>query len=122
MDIAATFGAGQTRRHRFSIYIPSKDKAGTPVDQERWVQQCLRTLCGLFGGATALPPLRDAWINPESDELVVEQPVIVYSFVELDAFEANAQFLAGLVKDIGRQANQEQMAFEFDGAMHFVDI
>ena len=79
-------------------------------------------MCGLFGGATALPRMRDAWLNPESDELLLEEPVVVYCYVDPDVFESQAPVLASLVKEIGRQTNQAQMAFEYDGVMHFVDM
>lgn len=29
-----------------------------------------------------MPPVTGAWLNPESGELIIEEPVIVYSYID----------------------------------------
>ena len=43
------------------VFIPSKDRAGKPVDQDHWVDEVLRTLGRLYRGSTAYPRGRGVW-------------------------------------------------------------
>ena len=60
--------------------------------------------------------------QPGDGRALLEEPVVVYSYVDQDVFATQANVLATLAKDIGRQSNHAQMAFEYDGVMHFEDI
>ena len=63
-------------------FVPSKDRNEQPIDQEHWVDQVLTTLARLFRGATAYPRGRGVWRDDaQSGRLVVEEPVIVFSYV-----------------------------------------
>ncbi len=33
-----------------------------------------------------MPPVRGAWLNEERQDLVVEEPVLVYTFIDSDKF------------------------------------
>ena len=35
------------------VFVPSKDRDGNPIDQEKWVDEVLTTLGQVFRGATA---------------------------------------------------------------------
>ena len=72
VDIAKTFGASEVRTQRFAIYIPNKDKNGKAIAQQRWIEAALRLLSEICGGATAMPPVRGAWLNKETDHLIIE--------------------------------------------------
>jgi hypothetical protein len=122
IDIAATFGANDSRTQRFAVYVPNKDKNGAPVSQEVWVNQALTLLSDICGGATAMPPVRGAWLNPDSQHLVIEEPVLVYSFIEPESFARRLNEVVTLVQTIGKETNQGQMAIEFDGVLYLIDI
>ena len=83
INIAEAFGATEGRDQRFAIYIPNKDKRGKPVEQEKWVNKALLLLSEICGGATAMPPVRGAWLNEERQDLVVEEPVLVLSLIHI---------------------------------------
>jgi hypothetical protein len=55
-DVVAEFG-GIARGERFAVYIPNKDQAGNSVDQKPWVDEIVRLLSEIGGGATGMPRL-----------------------------------------------------------------
>lgn len=120
-DIATAFGAS-ARGQKFSLYIPNQDQHGNPVDQARWVESALRLFSDLFGGATVFPDVRGAWLNQETRKLVIEEPQIIYSFVTAQMFEDGIARLRQFMLDMGRQTNQGQIGFEFDGTLFLLDI
>jgi hypothetical protein len=79
LDIAALFEAEPIHGQRFSVYVPNKDREGAPVEQLPWVEEALALLSKIGGGATAMPPVEGAWLNPATSELIREQPVVVYT-------------------------------------------
>jgi hypothetical protein len=122
VDIAATFGSTVSRTNRFAIYIPSADKDSKPIsDQEAWTQKALKLLTKINGGATAMPPIRGAWFNEGTKEIVIEEPVIVYSFVDPEKFEAHLQEVVKFVDSLAKKTNQGQMAIEFNQEMMLID-
>lgn len=122
IDIAETFRASDARHQRFSIYVPNKDKDGKPVEQEAWAGMAVELLSDICGGATEMPPVRGAWLNRESGTLVVEEPVLVYSFIEPEPFADRISEVVDLVHRIGRETRQGQMAIEFDSVLYLIDI
>ena len=59
LDIASAFGA-HALGQRFAVYVPNKDANGHPVVQARWVDEGLRLLSSISGGASAMPPIQGA--------------------------------------------------------------
>lgn len=122
INIADVFRASEAREQRFAVYIPNKDKNGRLVDQDKWIQATLELLSDICGGATAMPPVRGAWLNRESGMLVVEEPVLVYTFIESDTFARRLNEVVRLVHEIGKKTRQGQMAIEFDQTFYLIDI
>ena len=122
INIAQQFGVSEARDQRFSIYIPNKDKSGHKIDQAKWVDKTLRLLSGICGGATAMPPIRGAWLNDQSGELVIEEPVLVYTFIQPEPFARRLNEIVRLVQEIGKETNQGQMAIEFNHTFYLIDI
>ncbi len=122
IDIAQAFGAADAREQRFAVYIPNQDRHGNPVEQLKWVNEALALLSSICGGATAMPPIRGAWLNQANGNLVIEEPVLVYTFIEPDAFADRLQEVVALVHEIGRQTRQGQMAIEFNQTFYLIDI
>ncbi|MCY7387178.1 MAG: hypothetical protein LH481_03805 [Burkholderiales bacterium] len=122
INIAKEFGAGEAREQRFAIYIPSQNKNGKPVAQNKWIDKTLRLLSAIGGGATAMPPIRGAWLNRESGNLVIEESVLVYTAIDPEAFAERLTELVDLVREIGRKTGQGQMAIEFNQTFYLIDI
>ena len=121
LDIASEFGA-QPKGQRFAIYVPNKDQHGQPVAQGQWVEEGLRLLASICGGASAMPPIQGAWLNPQTDELNIEEPVVIYSYIEPDTFALRLGELRDFIFRLGAATNQGQMAFEFDGEFYLIDF
>ena len=122
INISEVFGASSVREQRFAVYIPNKDKDGNTVEQSKWIEKTLRLLSEICGGATAMPPIRGAWLNEKSGALVVEEPVLVYTFIEPDEFAKRMNEVVRLVHDIGKETRQGQMAIEFNQTFYLIDI
>ena len=121
LDIGEAFSAAVALADRFSVYVPNQDRDGNAVEQAFWIDRCLRLLSEISGGATAMPPLRGAWLNPTTDALVVEEPVIVYSFIKPEEFARRIRDVVDLVNEIGRATNQGQMAIAFNQTLFLID-
>ena len=122
INIAEAFGASGGREQRFAVYIPDKDKDGNPIEQAKWIEKTLRLLSEICGGATAMPPIRGAWLNKESGNLVVQEPVLVYTFIEPDEFAKRLQEVVHLVREMGKETRQGQMAIEFNQTFYLIDV
>jgi hypothetical protein len=121
IDIVAAFGAKPVHGERFAVYIPNKDRDGKPVAQKEWIEATLRLLSEVGGGATAMPPVTGAWLNPETDRMILEEPVVVYSYIRPADFVARLSDLVGFVKRLGRETNQGAVAIEWDGNFFTVE-
>jgi hypothetical protein len=121
IDIAAAFGAELLSQERFSIYIPDKDRNGKRVEQGKWIDEALRLLSSINGGATAMPPVKGAWLNEDTGKLVSEEPVIVYSYIDPDDFPNRLGEVVEFAKRLGRETNQGEVAFEFNGGFYLLD-
>jgi hypothetical protein len=64
--------AEQAIQDRITIYIPSRGRNGEPVEFENWIGQAMELLSQIGGDATRMPAAQGAWLNPETDALIVE--------------------------------------------------
>src|ERR1700722_12899299 len=58
--------AEEATQDRVTIYVPSRDRDGEPVEFEIWVERAFGLLSQVGGGATRMPPAQGAWRNPQS--------------------------------------------------------
>ena len=117
--LAGELGAdGGTSIQCFSIYIPDKDQQGNEIgNQRKWVLEALDLLGEINGGVTAMPPCEGVWLNDDR-QVVKEHPVVVYSYVVPDAFLAGLPRIRKFLHRMGRETNQGEVAFEFDGRFY----
>lgn len=69
-----------------------------------------------------MPPIQGAWVNPETNQLIIEEPVVIYSYIEPDVFALRIGELRDFIYRLGTQTQQGQMAFEFDGEFYLIDF
>lgn len=100
------------------VFLPSVDRYEHPIPkgQEYWVEECLRVMGTLFGGATAFPPARGVWRDDEQDRLIYDNTVIVFSYVaESDMTRDAAHTLHHFLMRLGRETNQGEVGIFVDG-------
>jgi len=119
VDLGAALGADAgISAQCFTVYVPNKDRDGKEIgNQRKWVLEAIRLLSEINGGATAMPPVEGGWLNDQG-EIIWENPVIVYSFIRPDPFLSNLPRLREWLHRMGRETNQGEIAFEFDGRFY----
>jgi hypothetical protein len=119
VDLASALGSdGGVSAQCFTVYIPNKDRHGQEIgNQRKWVLEAIRLLSEVNGGATAMPPVEGGWLNDEG-EIIWESPVLVYSFIRPEPFVQSLPRLREFLHRMGRETNQGEVAFEFDGRFY----
>ncbi len=99
------------------VFIPSKDRDGIVIDQERWVDEVLTTLGQAFRGATAYPRGRGVWRDDQrGGALVKEELVIAFSYAAAETLTADAlTALYRTLSRMGREARQGEVGVVIDG-------
>ncbi len=118
VDLAEELGAlGSTSIQLLTLYIPNKDKDGNEFGAQRvWVLDASKLLARIGGGVTIMPPCEGGWLNEETDQIVWESPVLVYTFIKADGLLSSLPSLRAFLHRMGRETNQGEVAFEFDGS------
>lgn len=104
-----------------TLFVPSVDRYGEPIDQTYWTDQALSTFGRLFRGATAFPPGRGVWRDDErGGELVYDDTRMVTSYVADGAFgdEDVVKRLKEFLSRMGREANQGEIGIVIDGTYY----
>jgi hypothetical protein len=111
---------------QLTLYIPNKDKNGKEIaNLHDWIKEARKLLTISGGGATALPPADGSWISPENkietvsdlkdEDVIWEKTTILYTYIKTDNFLNNLKFLRRFLHRFGRETNQGEVVFEFDG-------
>ena len=116
VDLGKELGATEAPfAQRLTLYIPNKDRDGELVkDHDGWTRQAQQLLNDIGGGSTAFPPVDGTWRKPDGSDLW-EQTRIIYSYVDPDKLVAYLQRLRAFLHRFGRETNQGEVVFEFDG-------
>jgi len=117
LDLGEALGAsGETSPQVLTLYIPNKDRAGREFGtQRKWVLRAAELLAHLGGGVTIMPPTEGGWLSEETGTIIWEHPVQVYSYIKPDRFLGRLGELRRFLHDLGRETDQGEVAFEFDG-------
>ncbi|MFH1665805.1 MAG: hypothetical protein ABIA77_06650 [Candidatus Omnitrophota bacterium] len=77
------------------------------------------------GGSTTMPPADGTWLDPEKKitsineledkDIVWEKTTLVCTYINPDEFEKNLGVLREFLHELGKQTNQGEVVFEFDG-------
>ena len=107
-----------------TVFVPSKDREGRPVDQEYWRDEALGLFAMLFRGATAFPPGRGAWRDDVRGNLLFEEVVIVISYASRSLVTPEAlRSLRRFLHRLGREARQGEIGLvvgeEYHGITSF---
>ena len=111
----------QPSAQRLTLYIPNKDCVGGLInDHEKWTKEAQELLTEIGGGATAFPPVDGTWRKPDGGDLW-EQTRIIYTYIDPDKLAASMPRLRAFLHRFGRETNQGEVVFEFDGWFWSID-
>jgi hypothetical protein len=99
---------------QITIFIPDRDRAGAPIDQDFWTRSALLVLGNLFRGATAFPPGKGVWRNPEGT-IIEESSIMVICYVDADTLDTGMAQLRKFLHRFGREANQGEVGIILSG-------
>ena len=113
--IAERLGASKAASCLLVLFIPSKDRADEPIEQEFWVQEALGVLGRLFGGATAFPQGKGVWRDDaQGGRLLFDQPVVIQCYTSEIALARGAPVLRDFLHRMGREARQGAIGLVID--------
>lgn len=119
-DLAEFLGAQpQPSSQILTLYIPDKDRFNQEIGtQRKWVLEAAQLLALIGGGVTIMPPTEGGWFNEETQTIIWEKPVLVYTYIKPEKFLDNLNHLREFLHRMGRQTNQGEIAIEFDGQFY----
>lgn len=120
-DLRKSLGSGPPAGTlQLTVFIPSQDQDGNPVDSIYWREEALRTFGTLFRGATAFPPGRGVWRNDKKGgELLFEEVVLVTSYADPKSLTEEAlAVLRAFLHRMGREARQGEIGIVIGGEYH----
>lgn len=119
MDLAKRLGAedGVSRPQKFALYLPDRDAHNQPVpNMGTWLDEAVTLMTDINGGCTRLPPSKGAWFNRTTTKTVIEDTVVVYSYLfEPEIFEDRFDEIVEFLHTYGRETNQDSVMAEFSG-------
>jgi len=87
--------------------MPSKDRSNKPIDQRFRVEEALKVLGLLFGGATAFPQGRGTWRDDaQGGKLLFDEPVVIHCYTSAQMVEKKVKALREFLHRMGREARQ----------------
>ena len=121
-NIAELLGAEEEPAiQRITLYIPDKDNNGKKIKKLKfWIKEARRILTMIGRGSTALPPSDGTWMPSYEyyeDAIVWEKTIIIYTMIEPELFEKNIHLLRNYLHSFGKETNQGEVVFEYDGEL-----
>jgi hypothetical protein len=115
-DFAGALGASKAASTLLVLFIPSKDRGDSPIDQPYWVEEALNALGTLFGGATAFPQGKGVWRDDaQGGKLLFDEPVIIQCYTSEYRIEERIDELREFLHRMGREARQGAIGLVIDG-------
>jgi hypothetical protein len=114
-DYATALGASKGASTLLVLFIPSRDRADVAIDQGYWVEEALKTLGTLFGGATAFPQGKGVWRDDaQGGKLLFDEPVIIQCYTTEQAIENRTTDLRRFLHRMGHEARQGAIGLVID--------
>ena len=114
-DFAGALGASKAAASLPVLFIPSKDRRNKAINQRFWVEEALKVLGTLFGGATAFPKGRGIWRDDaQGGKLLFDEPVVIQCYTSEQAIERQAPKLREFLQRMGREAKQGAVGLVID--------
>lgn len=106
-----------TLSNKVTVYIPATIDINKEIDNTIYVERAATLLSDLFGGATATEAI-GFWTSPTAG-LVKERTTMVFAYADQEALRDGLDQVIDFILDIKRELNQDSVALEINGEMHF---
>jgi hypothetical protein len=114
-EFAEKLGVSKSASTLLVLFVPSHARDGSGIDQEFWVQEALRVLGELFGGATAFPKGRGVWRDDaQGGKLHFDEPVVIQCYTTADLIESASDKLREFLVRMGTEAKQGAVGLVID--------
>lgn len=104
--------------HSIKIYVPSTVNVNQQADNSLIVEETLRFLSKLFGGATSYLA-RGCWLSKDS-ELILERVIICESFTTSEKLDKHFDEIFDFLQDQKKILSQESIAFELNNELYLI--
>lgn len=104
---------------KVALYVPSTLDRTKATDNTQEVQQAARWMAKHFGGCTTLQA-SGYWID-DAGALVVERPMVVYSFAPVDVVTLAVADLWAYAEQLRERMGQDCISLEINGNLYLVD-
>jgi hypothetical protein len=119
VGIRDIFGAAEALSVQLlAVYLPDRDKDGSRIDHDAWVEEALEIFSNVGGGASAVRGILGAWLNPGTGNLIREETTLIYTFVLPEKFVHYIPELRTLFHEFGLSTNQGEVMFYFGGVAY----
>jgi hypothetical protein len=114
-EISRRLGAKKGSITLLALFIPSRDRLDTSIDQDFWVNESLNVLGLLFGGATAFPRGRGVWRDDaQGGILLFDEPVVIQCYTSAELLDQKTDELSEFLHRMGREARQGAIGLVID--------
>ena len=97
------------------VFIPSVDREGHEIDQEKWVSASLEFFGINFAGATAYPRGRGVWRDDERGGILIyDQPILLHCYTRHAVIKACSQQLHEFLVRMGTETQQGAVGIVID--------
>ncbi|HVX12056.1 MAG TPA: hypothetical protein VHC22_12820 [Pirellulales bacterium] len=108
-------GASKSASTLLVLFIPSVDRHSKPIAQNKWVEEALKVLGELFGGATAFPKGRGVWRDDaRGGVLVYDKPVVIQCYTSESLLSRVAGSLKEFLVRMGKETKQGAVGLVID--------
>jgi len=116
-DLATFMGAAEAASPQvLTVFIPDRDRHENAFDAAPWIREAADLLARIGGGATTMPAADGNWLGDDG-AMIHEKTVQIFSYIDPDRWERHLEQLRSFLHRFGIEANQGEVAFEFDGRM-----
>ena len=108
---------------QITLFLPSKDRNGIDINQEKWRDKALDCFGRLFRGATAFPPGKGVWRDDENDgRLIHDETIMIVTYISEKVLWEQMGELRKFLHKLGRETNQGEVGIIINDSYHGISV